>query len=101
MPRRRGKPRAMRPMPTATIPPLRTKPPELSYRSKRKARSQDRAFLFASFAREYPLMRTVSSGIVSRVYWGSMGEWPECEITDDDGAKSTWTREGDLARYVG
>jgi hypothetical protein len=46
------------------------------------------------------LVRSVVSGTISRVYWGSMGDWPECEVTSDDGSKSTWTREGDIARYV-
>jgi hypothetical protein len=46
------------------------------------------------------LARTIVSGTISRVYWGSMGDWPECEVTSDDGAKSTWTREGDISRYV-
>jgi hypothetical protein len=46
------------------------------------------------------LVRRVVSGTISRVYWGSMGDWPECEVTTNDGSKSTWTREGDIARYV-
>ena len=46
------------------------------------------------------LMRRVVHGTISRVYWGSVGDWPECEVTADDGSKSTWTREGDIARYV-
>jgi hypothetical protein len=46
------------------------------------------------------LARTVITGTISRVYWGSMGDWPECEVTADDGTKTTWTREGDLTRYV-
>jgi hypothetical protein len=46
------------------------------------------------------LMRKVVSGKISRVYWGSMGDWPECEVTIDDGSKSIWTREGDITRYV-
>ena len=46
------------------------------------------------------LVRKVVSGTISRVYWGSMGDWPECEVTGNDGAKSTWTREGDITRYV-
>jgi hypothetical protein len=46
------------------------------------------------------LERTIVCGTISRVYWGSMGDWPECEVTANDGSKSIWTREGDIARYV-
>lgn len=46
------------------------------------------------------LARTIVSGTISRVYWGSMGDWPECEVTANDGSKSTWTRWGDITRYV-
>jgi hypothetical protein len=46
------------------------------------------------------LVQRVVAGTISRVYWGSMGDWPECEVTGSDGAKSTWTREGDITRYV-
>jgi hypothetical protein len=46
------------------------------------------------------LVRMIVSGTISRVYWGSMGDWPECEVTGDDGSKSTWTRDGDITRYV-
>jgi hypothetical protein len=46
------------------------------------------------------LARVTVSGTISRVYWASMGDWPECEVTSDDGSRSTWTREGDIARYV-
>lgn len=46
------------------------------------------------------LIREVVAGKISRVYWGSMGDWPECEVTTDDGSRSTWTREGDMTRYV-
>ena len=46
------------------------------------------------------LGRRVVPGIISRVYWGSMGDWPMCEVTADDGSKSDWTREGDVSRYV-
>jgi hypothetical protein len=46
------------------------------------------------------LMRRTISGEITRVYWGSMGDWPECELTDSEGSKSTWTRAGDIARYV-
>ena len=46
------------------------------------------------------LVRRVVSGTISRVYWASMGDWPEFEVTSKDGSKSTWTREGDITRYV-
>ena len=46
------------------------------------------------------LARVIVFGTISSVYWGSMGDWPECEVPSDDGSKSTWTREGDIARYV-
>jgi hypothetical protein len=46
------------------------------------------------------LARMIVSGTISDVYWGSMGDWPMCEITAEDGSKSAWTREGDIARYV-
>ena len=46
------------------------------------------------------LARTIVSGTISSVYWGSMGDWPMCEVTSDDGSKSTWTRDGDITRYV-
>ena len=46
------------------------------------------------------LDRRVVSGIISKVYWGSMGDWPMCEVISNDGSKSDWTREGDISRYV-
>jgi hypothetical protein len=46
------------------------------------------------------LPRIVIAGTISRVFWASMGDWPECEVTAEDGTKTTWTREGDVARYV-
>jgi hypothetical protein len=46
------------------------------------------------------LVREIVSGKISRVYWGSMGDFAECEVTAADGSKSTWAREGDIARYV-
>lgn len=39
-------------------------------------------------------------GLIRKVYWGSMGDWPEFEVQAPDGARSTWTREGDISRYV-
>jgi hypothetical protein len=46
------------------------------------------------------LARMTVSGTISRVYWASMGDFAECEVTSDDGSTSTWAREGDIARYV-
>jgi hypothetical protein len=40
------------------------------------------------------------SGTISRVYWGSMGDWPEFALTSDDASETTWTRVGDISRYV-
>ena len=39
-------------------------------------------------------------GRLARVYWGSMGDWPEFELVDSSGALTTWTRMGDVSRYV-
>lgn len=39
-------------------------------------------------------------GRVSRVFWTGHGDYPEFEITTDSGEKSSWTREGDISRYV-
>ncbi len=33
------------------------------------------------------------SGTITRVYMGSMNDWPEFEITEEDGTTSNWTRE--------
>ncbi len=48
------------------------------------------------------LVRRDVAGVISRVYWGSMGDWPECEceVTANDGSTSIWTRMGDVSRYV-
>jgi hypothetical protein len=46
------------------------------------------------------LARVEVEGKISRVYWGSMGDWPEFELLTEDGTQSRWTREGDLTRYV-
>jgi hypothetical protein len=32
-------------------------------------------------------------GVITRVFMGSMGDWPEFEIRDDSGQRSQWTRE--------
>jgi hypothetical protein len=39
------------------------------------------------------------SGKITKVYWASMGDWPEFELTSADG-RSNWTRQGDYTRYV-
>src|SRR4051812_41828203 len=39
-------------------------------------------------------------GKISRVWWGSMGDYPEFEITTTTGDSVQWTREGDHTRYV-
>lgn len=39
-------------------------------------------------------------GMISKVYWGSMNDWPEFEITAATGETTTWTRLGDHTRYV-
>ncbi len=46
-------------------------------------------------------------GVISRVYMGSMGDWPEFEVTSEDGARSEsftrmcHTREQDAEYQVG
>lgn len=39
-------------------------------------------------------------GRISRVFWTGHGDYPEFEITEESGEKSSWTREGDISRYV-
>ncbi len=39
-------------------------------------------------------------GYISRVYMGSMNDWPEFELTSDDGEKSSWTREANSKAYA-
>jgi len=46
------------------------------------------------------LPRFELQGTVNRVYWGSMGDWPEFELLADGGTSTTWTREGDPSRFV-
>jgi hypothetical protein len=29
-----------------------------------------------------------------------MGDWPEFELEETQGGRSSWTREGDISRYV-
>ncbi|WP_041454051.1 hypothetical protein [Anaeromyxobacter sp. K] len=37
----------------------------------------------------------ILEGAITRVYWASMGDWPELELTSDAGEKSTWTPSPD------
>jgi hypothetical protein len=39
-------------------------------------------------------------GVITAVYWGSMGDWPEFRMSTPEGYERTWTRQGDLTRYV-
>jgi hypothetical protein len=39
-------------------------------------------------------------GTITRVYWASMADWPEFEIRDAGGEISSWTRWGDVRRFV-
>lgn len=41
-----------------------------------------------------------AQGTITRVFWGSMGDWPEFELTTPNGDVLGWTREGDITRYV-
>src|SRR5262249_8360266 len=36
------------------------------------------------------------TGRITRVYMGSMGDWPEFEMQSDDGAKRQWSRFGSV-----
>lgn len=40
------------------------------------------------------------AGAVSRVFWGSMGDWPEFALTEPTGEVTEWTRMGDPTLYV-
>jgi hypothetical protein len=46
------------------------------------------------------LPRTRHEGTVTRVFWASMGDYPDFEVTEDTGESTTWHREGDLTLYV-
>lgn len=46
------------------------------------------------------LPRGTTQGTISRVFWGSMVDWPEFTMVDDAGIEITWTRLGDGRRYV-
>jgi hypothetical protein len=39
-------------------------------------------------------------GTIAQVSWAGMGDWPEFRVRVGDGSQSTWTREGDVRRYV-
>ena len=39
-------------------------------------------------------------GVIEDVYWASMADWPEFRLHSSDGAETTWTRMGDVRRYV-
>jgi hypothetical protein len=39
-------------------------------------------------------------GVIAKVYWGSMGDYPMFELRSPDGTTSQWAREGDLTRYA-
>jgi hypothetical protein len=43
---------------------------------------------------------TVIDGTISRVYWASMADYPEFAVLIPDGTETSWTREGDVRRYV-
>jgi hypothetical protein len=40
------------------------------------------------------------TGVIASVFWGSMGDWAEFTVQDANGDETTWTRKGDLTRYV-
>jgi hypothetical protein len=46
------------------------------------------------------IQRHEMTGVITRVYWASMGDWPEFELLDDHGNRKSWTREGDVSRYI-
>src|SRR5262245_58384230 len=46
------------------------------------------------------LASLVAEGRIGRVYWGSMGDFPEFELWASD-ETTTWPRHGDVTRYVG
>jgi hypothetical protein len=41
-----------------------------------------------------------AQGTITRVFWGSMGDWPEFQLTTSNGDVVGWTRQGDITRYV-
>jgi hypothetical protein len=42
----------------------------------------------------------IEEGHITRVWWGTMGDWPLWSFRSSDGPESEWTREGDHTRYV-
>jgi hypothetical protein len=42
----------------------------------------------------------VLEGTISRVNWTSMNDWPEFALRTNDGIETSWTRRGDLRRFV-
>jgi hypothetical protein len=46
------------------------------------------------------LARYDLTGEITREWWGSMADWPEFELRDNAGNVTTWTREGDVRRFV-
>jgi hypothetical protein len=46
------------------------------------------------------LAHRLIEGRITRVYWAGMADWPEFELQDAGGHRTTWTREGDVRRYV-
>jgi len=53
-----------------------------------------------SAVEEGTIRRGTFEGVITAVYWGSMGDWPEFRVSNADGTERTWTREGDVTRYV-
>jgi hypothetical protein len=53
-----------------------------------------------ALVRDGSLSESVIDGVIEKVYWASMGDWPEFELHASDGSRSSWTREGDISRYV-
>ncbi|QKE82887.1 hypothetical protein [Arthrobacter sp. NEB 688] len=43
---------------------------------------------------------TILDGTITRVFWGSMGDWPMFTLRTLEGETSDWTRQGDPTRYV-
>jgi len=41
-----------------------------------------------------------NEGTISKIWWGSMADWPEFAMRPAHGQESSWTREGDPRRFV-
>lgn len=41
-----------------------------------------------------------AEGVITDVYWASMADYPEFRMRSAAGAETTWTRKGDVRRYV-